>query len=181
VRAVRRYRGATLIELVAAIVVVSIATIGLLLAVSGAIGHSADPMIEQQALAVAEAYLEEATQAAFCDPDFLAPGQACRTQCAASACGTCGGGALQEALRSLYDDVCDYDGLVDGGARDRSGNPIAGLSAYTVAVDVVDAGVSLGNPAISATAGEVVRVDVSVNHPGLENPIVLSAFRANTR
>ncbi|MCP5199294.1 MAG: type II secretion system protein [Gammaproteobacteria bacterium] len=173
-------RGATLIELIAAIVVVSIATVGVLLALSGAVGHSADPMVEQQAIAVAEAYLEEVTQAAFCDPDFLAPGQTCRAQCTVNACGTCGGGALREAERSLYDDVCDYDGIADGGARDRNGNPIAGLAAYAVTV-AVDDDASLGNPAISGAAGAVVRIDVAVTHPGLNDPVVLSAFRANAR
>ena len=179
-----RLRGATLIELIATIVIVSVAIVGLMAAISGTVSESADPMIEQQAGSIAEAYLEEATLAAFCDPDFLMPGQTCRTACTASACstGACGGtGALKEASRNLYDDVCDYDGLIDNGAEDRNGAAITGLGAYTVTVDVVDSGISLGSPAISAAAGEVVRVNVTVQHAGLDAPLVLTGFRANTQ
>ncbi|MGR8918532.1 MAG: type IV pilus modification PilV family protein [Gammaproteobacteria bacterium] len=177
-------RGMTLIELIAAITIVSIATFGLMLAISSVVGSSADPMVRRQAGAIAEAYLEEVTQAAFCDPDFVAAaGVPCRQACTVSACGACGGpgAGLQEASRDLYDDVCDYAGLGDAGASDRNGNPLPGLGRYDVSVSVTDAGVSLGAPALSADSGEVVRIDVTVSHVGLENDVVLSAWRANTR
>ena len=181
----RRYRqGTTLIELLASIVIVSVATVGLMLVISGVIARSADPLVEHQAAAIAEAYLEEVILAGFCDPDFPAPGNSCRQDCTASACsaGACGGvGPLKEASRDLYDDVCDYHGLNDSGARDRSGAAIAGLAGYDVSVAVVDSGVTLGSPALSAAAGEVVRIDVTVSHVGLDNDLVLSAFRANTQ
>lgn len=181
----RAQRGASLIELVTSIVIIAIATFGLMLAISAVGGRSADPMIERQALAIAEAYLEEAAQAAFCDPDFISPGSACRNQCTASACASgCGGsGAFAEASRALYDDVCDYDdgGTPDVGARDRNGLALPGLTAYTVGVRVVDSGFTLGTPPLSADAGQVVRIDVSVAHDGLAHDIVLSAYRANVR
>ncbi len=178
-----RQSGTTLIELIASIVIVSIATLGLMLVISGVVGHSADPMIEQQAAAVAEAYLEEVTLADFCDPDFLLPGQTCRTQCVASACASaCGGsGALLEASRDLYDDICDYDGYSDAGAFDRNGNALPGLGGYNVSVTVDDSGFSLGAPPLSANAGAVVRIDVTVTHAALENAVTLSAYRTNSQ
>ena len=56
-------RGLTLIELVASIVIISVATIGLMAAVTAAVGRSADPMIQNQATAVGVAYMEEITLA----------------------------------------------------------------------------------------------------------------------
>lgn len=176
--------GTTLIELVASIVIVSIAAIALMTTVSAVVGRSADAMVESQAQTIAEAYLEEIALANFCDPDFLLPGQSCRTQCTASACsaGACGGaGALKEGNRTLYDDICDYDGLNDAGATDRNGFLINELGSYNVVVDVVDSGITLGSPAISANSGEVVRIDVTVTHPGLRHDIEISTFRANAQ
>lgn len=176
-------RGATLIELVAAIVIIAIAVLGLTLVSSAVIGRSGDPLVEQQAAALAQAYLDEVSLANFCDPEFLAAGQTCRQQCTARACASgCGGsGALHEASRALYDDVCDYHALHDVGARDRSDIPLAGLGAYQVDVRVRDSGVGLGLPALQSDAGEVVRIDVTVRHAGLDHDVVLSAFRANAR
>ncbi len=51
--------GITLVELIVTIVVVAVAVTGVLLAVQFAMRHSADPMIRQQQVAIAEAYMEE--------------------------------------------------------------------------------------------------------------------------
>ena len=155
-----------------------------MLVVSGVVGHSSDPLVEHQASAIAQAYLEEALLANFCDPDVLSGTQTCRQRCVAPACGSaaCGGGAaFREARRDLYDNVCDYAGLDDAGARDRNGNPLPGLDAYRVQVAVEDSGVSLGAPAISGNAGAVVRVVVTVSHAALAQAITLAAMRTNTQ
>ena len=54
----RAPRGFTLVELVTSIVIFSVATIRLMLAVSASMGRSADPMVEIQATAIAKAYLD---------------------------------------------------------------------------------------------------------------------------
>lgn len=178
-------RGLTFIELIASIVIISVATIGLMLAVSSAIGRSADPMVQTQAIAIASAYLEEATLADFCDPAYNPDGNqatTCRTECTSSACsGGCGGSVFgAESGRAGFDDVCDYDNLDDVGALDRNGVAIANLSNYTVKVRVVDsAATTLGSPALSASAGQVVRVEVEVSHPSMAAPVVLAAYKAN--
>jgi MSHA pilin protein MshD len=179
-----RLRGVTLIELVASIVIISIAVLGLILATTGVAGRSGNPLIERQAAAIAHAYLEEVMLANFCDPDFLTAGQTCSQQCMGSACSAaaCGGvGPLKEASRGLYDDVCDYNGLNDSGAVDRNGNGIGGLGSYTVRVNVIDNGVSIGLPAINSNSGEVVRIDVSVSHAAMDSDFQLSGFRANAQ
>ncbi len=150
----RRSRGVTLPELVISMVVVSVALSGTLSVMNFTTVHSADPMLEAQGLSVAEAYLEEILLRSFADPDT------------AAVCGAA------EASRSLYDDVCDYAGLVDVGAVDQDGNAVAGLEAYTVAV-TVDTTANLNGVTGSAN---VLRVDVNVTHPtGLD--LRISGYR----
>ena len=72
-------RGLTLIELVASIVIISVATIGLMAAVTAAVGRSADPMIQNQATAIGVAYMEEITLAPLCDPAYNPDGNASTT------------------------------------------------------------------------------------------------------
>lgn len=177
-------RGVTLIETVASIVIIAIAVSALTFLVSDATRRSADPMIQEQAGAIARAYLEEITLKRFCDPDFDNDGDPatpldCPAQCTAPACGLCGGpgAGLQEPARALFDDVCDYDGLADSGARDQTGAALPALGAYGVAVQVRDSGVSLD--ALDGGAGEVVRIDVTVSHPAMPVPVALSGYRAN--
>lgn len=143
----RRHYGFTLIEVITTIVVVAIAAAALLGVFTGAIRGSADPMIQQQAVSIAEAYMEEILLKAFIDPDGI-------------------GGET----RPTYDDVQDYNGLTDVGARDQTDNAIAGLGAYTITVTV-------GGDSLNAIPViDSLRIDISVNHPAID-PIVLSGYR----
>ena len=144
-----RERGVTLIELVISIVVVAIAVSGVLGLLSRTAGHSADAMIVAQAVSIAEAYLEEISLKAFDDPD----------------------GVDGEGARASFDDIDDYAGLVDAGARDQFGNPIAGLGGYTVTVAVTPSAALTG-----VGAGDAARIDVTVSHPPLVN-LSLSGYR----
>jgi MSHA pilin protein MshD len=54
----RAQRGMTLVELVITIVIIGIASAALFSAMASITGRSADPMLRQQSLALAEAYLE---------------------------------------------------------------------------------------------------------------------------
>jgi type II secretory pathway pseudopilin PulG len=67
----RLERGVTLVELIVFIVIVSTAVAGVLMTLDISNRSSADPMIQKQALAVAEALLEEVQLQPFtyCDPD----------------------------------------------------------------------------------------------------------------
>ena len=114
----KRQRGVTLVELVIAIVIVGIAGAALYAAMAAIGGRSADPLLRQQSRVLAEAYLEEILL-----QDFLDPASA--TQCPAP-----------PALRQNYDNVCDYAGLVDNGARSAYGEALAGLEGYRVSVAV---------------------------------------------
>jgi MSHA pilin protein MshD len=130
-----RETGATLIELVVSIVVIAIAASAVLGLLSRNTSHSADAMVLRQAVSIAEAYIEEVSLKSFADPD----------------------GVDGEPSRADFDDVDDYDGLVDAGARDQFGNPIAALSLYTVSVSVVPSSALTGVPSADAA-----RIDVRV-------------------
>jgi MSHA pilin protein MshD len=144
-----RETGATLIELVVSIVIVAIAVGAVLGLLSTTVGRSADAMVLRQAVSLAEAYIEEVSLKPFVDPD----------------------GVDGEAARVDFDDVDDYTGLVDVGARDQFGNAIPALTGYTVTVSVAP---SAALPGVPNTAA--LRVDVRVQFaPAVD--ISLSAYR----
>jgi MSHA pilin protein MshD len=130
-------RGMTLVETVIAIVVVAIAASAVLGVLANTVQHSSDALIMSQAVSIAEAYVEEISLKPFADPD----------------------GIDGEATRAAFDDTDDYDGLVDNGAYDQFGNPIAGLGGYTISVAAVPSG---GLPGIGAV--DALRVDVRVQY-----------------
>lgn len=173
----RRHRqgGATLLELIVSIVVISIGLAGVLVVMDRNTRASADPVIRHQAVAIAEAYLEEILLKDFCDPNNAnpcTPGNAPGN--AASLCFVC---PVAEVNRVDFDNVCDYNGRTDNGARDQLNAPIAGLGGYTVQTNVSTNG-SLG--ALTGGACEVLQVDVSVTPPS-GPAIALSGFRTNFR
>ena len=155
----RKELGVTLLELVIAIAIVGIALAGAVSVFVVTTQHSADPMAQEQAQLVAEAYLDEILLKKFYDPDT---GTVCT--------GTTGG-----ETRATYDNVCDYNGLSEP-PTNQFGTAI-GLPSYNVTVSVVNSGVSLGS--IDNTGAiRVLRVDVTVSLQGAP-AVVLSAYRTN--
>jgi len=146
----RGARGLTLIELVVAITIVAIAATAVLGALSTITARGASTMVRQQAVAIAEAYLEEILLQPVAFP----------------------GGAVP-ASRANFNDVDQYNGLLDVGACDQYGNPLPGLSGYTVSVAVVQTTALTGIAAANAR-----RIDVSVTDPtGVL--VTLSGYRTN--
>lgn len=143
----------TLIEVIVTIIVLSIAATALISVFTSTVRGSADPLVQQQATTIAEAYLEEILLRAFDDPQ-------------GGETGTDEG----EAGRAEYDDVKDYRSLAAGPPADQTGVPIAALAAYTVTVGVTNNALNGLPPADS------LRIDVSVDHPAV-SPIALSAYR----
>lgn len=100
----------TLIELILSMVIISVALIGVLSVINVTVSHSADPLVQHQAIAIAESYLEEILLQAY------------------------SGGS--SGARADYDDVDDYNGLSDMGVHDQAGYAVAGLTQYNVTVAV---------------------------------------------
>lgn len=145
-----RQSGVTLVELVVAITIVAIAVTGVLGAISAFAARSADAMVLRQGVAIAEAYLDEIVLKPVVDPD----------------------GLDAEAGRADFDDVDDYDGLVDTGVRDQAGTAIAPLSTYVVAVSVQPSTTLTGVPSTASR-----RIDVTVTRAP-NYTVTLSGFRA---
>jgi MSHA pilin protein MshD len=151
-----RESGVSLIELVVAIVVISIALTGTMLIVDTTTRRSVDPMLERQAISIAESYLEEVLQKAFLDPD---DGTLCPPA---------------EPSRALFDNICDYDGLDETGARNQLGMPVTGLDFYRIEIDI-DQTATLGSLTGSAN---VLRVDATVTDP-MGRPVRLAGYRTS--
>jgi MSHA pilin protein MshD len=142
-----RMRGVTLVELVVSIIIIAIAVSAIMGVLTMLSTGSADAMIRNQAVAIASSYLEEIRLKSF-----------------TTSAGT--------GSRAAFDDVTDYNGLVDAGARDQFGNAIVGLEQYTVRVTV-------GAGTIGSLSGaNVRRIDVNVQHSAAGVNMTISGYRA---
>lgn len=139
----KRMAGVTLVELIVAIVIMGVALAGLAAAFTRTSVASADPMVTQQMLAIAEGMMEEV---------LLKPFTVATDEEAAP-------------TRAQFNDVRDYDrvddaspGYSSSGIRDIDGAAIPGLETYGVSVRI-NAVALTGVP-----SGEALRVVVTVNH-----------------
>ncbi|MBL1320619.1 MAG: prepilin-type N-terminal cleavage/methylation domain-containing protein [Methylophaga sp.] len=134
-------KGATLIELIITIVIISVALSGILSVVNITTKHSADPIIQSQAIAIAESYLEEILLLPIIDPN--------------------GNNAGED--RATFDNIDDYNGLSDLGAIDQSGSAIAGLENYNVTVTVADntvSGVTMKAVTVSVSLPSITTIEL---------------------
>jgi MSHA pilin protein MshD len=127
-------KGFTLIELIVGIVVLSVGLAGILLVFNQTVAKSADPMLQQQAVALAEGYMDEILGKDYRD-------------CSVSSSPT--------GSRAERDDVEDYDGVNDSPPRDIRGNVLAGLEGYRVQV-------STGSATLNGVTG--CRITVTATH-----------------
>lgn len=138
-------KGVTLIELVISMLVISIALVGVLSAINLTASHSADPIVRHQAIAIAESYMDEILL---------------QNYSGASA-----------STRANFNNVDNYNGLVDHGAHDQSGNAIPSLSLFTITVTV-------GPATVLANSVNAKQITVSVSGPGVTN-LTLVGYRAS--
>jgi len=162
-----RQGGYSLLEVVAAIIVLSLMFSGFVTVYSTVLKQSTEPQLDAQAIAIADGYLSEITSRRYRDPDSGA---------------VCGGG---EATRPAFDDVCDYNGLAANGctatsaacptlgecACGRNGQPQDGLHGFQVTVGVA--------PATLAGVA-CLQAQVRVNNAGIAGDgVFLQAFRCD--
>jgi MSHA pilin protein MshD len=118
----RSQAGFTLIEMIIAIVILGIGLAGVAVAFSVAIGRSADPVINQQLLAIAEEMIEEIQLKPYAAAANSAP-----AGCA----------------RDTYNDVSDYNGYTSSGQICTvDGVAVSALSGYSLSVGVATATLS---------------------------------------
>ena len=149
-------KGVTLVELVMAIAIAGIGIVTLLNTFISVVGRSADPMIMQQSIAIAESFVEEITAQPFLDP-------ASSTACPAA-----------PASRANFDNVCDYNGFNSATITDIAGNNLA-LTGYQVSV-AVNNGSSLNGHLGAISGNDILQIMVTVTNP-LGANVSLGAYR----
>lgn len=172
-RVAGRQRGLTLIELIMFIIIVGVGLAGVLTVFNVTARSSADPVVRKQALAIAEAMLEEILSKSY-ENDAADPGNTSTTLgCTPNTNPTCV--ANTPAQRSRYNDVDDYNGWNQNGVFDLNGAALAGLANYRVVVAV-----AAPAPAAFGVAGsQVTGKQVTVTVTGGTESVALTGFRAN--
>ncbi|OAI11049.1 hypothetical protein A1359_15235 [Methylomonas lenta] len=141
----KKQHGVTLVELILTMVIISVALVGILAVINLTVSHSADPLVNQQAIAIAESYLEE----------ILLQNYSGNTS----------------TNRADFDDVDDYNNLLDNGAHDQQGTAITNLNQYTVSV-------SVAAPTVLAGSVNAKQITVSVSGLGVSN-LSLVGYKAD--
>ena len=183
--------GASLIELIVFMIVISVGVVGLVSVSVPLVRNSADPALRKQMMAAAETLLNEVLQQPFtyCDPDDTAGADAL------SVADCTGGSAASQdrdgadldtpvpsdetrysgVVGKQYDNVADYGGASSANGRlgadldDATGT--FALSGYTARIDVQRVGTQFGvaDPA-------ALLVTVTVSHAG-QDDFSLSGYR----
>lgn len=166
--------GFTLIELVAFMVIVSFGILAALRAIDFAAHFSPDPLVQKQALAIAESLLQEieAQPDTYCDPDDPAVATATSPAgCATPEVLGPEGGETRYSPTTPFDNVNDYNGFSMTGIRNLNNAVITGLGAYNATVSVAQNGFG------AVPAAEGLIITVTVTGPGNVN-ITLQGYRA---
>lgn len=175
-------KGFTLIELIVAIVIIGIGVAAFATLMNATTVNSVDPLLRQQANAIARAYLEEISLKSFCDPDLAVD---CPVDCSGgNTCSdtvNCTENTGAAETRSSFDDVCDFEQpeIVNAAVTDQLGNPILSLSDYRVTVDIVDNGGADLND-LNGGSSQSLRIDVTVSNTNNSDiDVILSGYKAN--
>ncbi|WP_373001563.1 prepilin-type N-terminal cleavage/methylation domain-containing protein [Marinobacter sp.] len=158
------HNGATLVELVITIVIISVAIAGVVGAFSLIAGRSADPLNQARAVKLAQLYMDEILSQKYDDqtPQGGFPKYT----------GLCTIGAEGSEDRATFDDVDDYDGL-SGAPSTATGAALSGYSGFSISIAVSCAGTEVGLP-----AAEAKRIDLDITAPGNQS-FSFTAYRAN--
>lgn len=156
------------------ILIVGIAVAGVLLTLTTTAKASADPLLQKQALAIAESLLDEIAlrPVTRCDPDGPDPdGPAGPSPCGISEALGPEAGETRYSATAPFDNVNDYAGFTMSPIRDADNNAIAGLANYTASVTVANSAFG------SVPAGDALLVTVRVTGPGNNPDISVATVR----
>ncbi len=160
-----RARGVSLVELVVFIAIVSVGLAGILGVMNYTTRAGAQPLVQKQALAIAEAYLEEilAMPFTYCDPDDANAATAESTAACATAEGMGPEGETRGSTTVPFDNVNDFSGFAAGPPAGLDGVAISQLGAYTVTVAVVEEAIGPGGAVVGIPLS--LRATVTVTGP----------------
>ncbi|MEQ6886076.1 type II secretion system protein [Salicola sp. Rm-C-2C1-2] len=155
--------GATLVELVMTIVIISVAIAGVVGAFSLVSGRSANSLFQTRAVELGQFYMDEILAQKYDDATPVG-GVPPVSGCTINA---------EESNRSAYDDVDDYDAITNAPPRTAKGASLSGYDGFEVSVTVVCAGGEVG-----LAASDAKRIDLLITGPA-DSEFSLSAYRAN--
>ncbi len=159
-------RGATLVELVMTIVIISIAIAGVVGAFSLIAGRSADPLNQTRAVALSQLYFDEILSRKY-DHDTPDGGVPRETGCSI-------GREAGESDREDFNDVDDYDGLDESPPLDADGDPLdSAYQNFRVQVSVACSGGEVGLPGDDAK-----RIGLTITDPS-GNDYAFTGYRGN--
>lgn len=167
--------GFTLIELVVTMLIISIAALGVLYSLGLGLRHQSDSLWQAKAVALAQSYMEEILARRY--DEHSPPGGPPPCSTTTTACSPFGAFGDGEP-RAEFDDVDDYDGLIEQPPRDVYGNPRSDYDSYRVTVSVAyaDAAQIASFGLDTGTDAKVVTVTVSTPEGGA---LTFSALRGN--
>ncbi|MGM0769352.1 MAG: type IV pilus modification PilV family protein [Pseudomonadota bacterium] len=162
-------RGATLVELVMTIVIISVAIAGVVGAFSLIAGRSADPLNQTRSVALAQLYMDEILAKKFADGSPVGGGAV-----STSAEADCANIGDDGENRSTFNDVDDYDVLNNASPENSEQAPLSGYNGFQVSVSVECAGTD-----VNFTENfQAKRIDITITDPS-HNTYVFSAYRGN--
>lgn len=124
--------GFTLVETVITISIVSIALLAISQALSFGLQHSSDGISQARTVNLAQSYFEEISAKRYAEGTPVGGVPACSST--TTPCGAIGPESGES--RTSYDDVDDYDGLLDQPPKDSQDTVRTGYESYQVAIDV---------------------------------------------
>lgn len=160
----RRHSGATLVELVITIVIISVAIAGVVGAFALITGRSADPLNQTRAVELAQLYMDEIITQRYDDQTPVGGTPPYD--------GGCNIGPEAGETRSTFDDVDDYHNLTDSPPASLQGT-LDGYGGFSVSVTVTCAGGQVG-----LASEDAKRIELDIVAPG-DQSFVFSAYRAN--
>lgn len=158
-----RGRGLSLVELVVCIALIGAVAALLVSTYAQLSNRSADPLVQRQALAVAESLLQE----------IMAQGTGGTDQSGVANASGPEPGESRSGSGVLFDHVDDYDGLTLNPITTAESVALPGLEAYTASVAVRTLALNNGG----GTASQGWWVDVRITAPG-GSVVLLSGWRA---
>ncbi|MCL7945987.1 type II secretion system protein [Marinobacter sp. ATCH36] len=161
---INKTAGATLVELVITIVIISVAIAGVVGAFSLIAGRSADPLSQTRAVALAQLYMDEILSRKY-DDDTPPGGRPKRDGCSID---------TEESDRKDYDDVDDYNAINNASPENADGESLGpAYSSFTVSVTVTCAGGE-----VDLSDDEAKRIDITITDPSSQD-YLFTAYRAN--
>ena len=162
-----RQQGATLVELVMTIVIISIAIAGVVGAFALITGRSADPLNQTRAVALSQLYMDEILSKSFAHDSPVGGGAVDAGDADCNNLGPDG------ETRRTFNDVDDYHTLNNAPPENSEEASLLGYSNFQVSISVACAGTEVG-----LSNHEAKRIDITVTDPS-GNTYLFSAYRGN--